>query len=347
MSDPSGTLTAMSTTVVVVGGVCALVGALAGWVLRGRSGGGDVIGPVRETLDRLATEMHRVERARISADAGLAAQLDGMRSASSELGAQARRLASALHTPHLRGRWGEVHLRAAVEAAGLSRHCDFTPQARTTSGRRPDLVVHLPGGHDVAVDAKVPLHAYLDAAATDDPDLEAALLVDHARALKAHVVALSAKAYWQEVRRSPEFVVLFVPSDAILEAACRADPDLLEFAFGRDIVPATPSTLVALLRTVAMSWREDAVARDAEEIHRLGRELHHRVATMVDHFHKVGTSLGSAVTAYNATVASMQSRVLVTARALGDLDAYAGTEAVPPDRPAPVETTVRAVTPPV
>ncbi|MFD0924302.1 DNA recombination protein RmuC [Williamsia deligens] len=336
----------MSTTV-VVGVLGVLLGVVVGWLVRGRAGGGDVLGPVHDTLDRLAAEMQRVERARISADAGLAQQLDGMRSASSELGAQARRLASALHTPHLRGRWGEVHLRAAVEAAGLSRHCDFTPQQRTASGQRPDLVVHLPGGHDVAVDAKVPLHAYLDAAATDDPELEAALMVDHARALKAHVVALSSKSYWQEIRRSPQYVVLFVPSDAILEAACRADPDLLEFAFGRDIVPATPSTLIALLRTVALTWREDAVARDAEEIHRLGRELHHRVATMADHFHRVGVSLGSAVTAYNSTVASMQSRVLVTARALGELDAYAGTEGVAPDRPAPVETAVRAVTPPM
>ncbi len=302
-----------------------------------------IVGPLHETLDRLRDELRHVERGRIASFAGLSEQVTGMRNASAELGAHTQRLANALHSPQLRGRWGELHLRKVVEAAGLSRYCDFTEQQTTASGARPDLVVHLPAERDIVIDAKVPLQSYLEAVATDDTVGERRLMVDHARALRAHVTALSAKEYWRELPRSPELVVLFVPSDQILEAACRVDLDLVEFAFGRDVVLATPSSLVALLRTVALSWRQDAMARDAEEIHALGRELYHRLSTMTSHLDRLGGSIGRAVESFNATVGAMESRVMVTARKLGDLDAFYGSGDDTPSTVAPVEADVRAV----
>ncbi|MGU3293699.1 DNA recombination protein RmuC [Williamsia sp. M5A3_1d] len=302
-----------------------------------------IVEPLHDTLGRLADELARTERSRISSFAGLSEQVSGMRSASAQLGSYTQRLANALHTPQLRGRWGEMHLQKVVEASGMTRYCDFSPQFTTESGLRPDLVVHLPSDRDIVVDAKVPLQAYLDAVATDDVSRERRLLTDHAGALRAHVTALAGKQYWRAVARTPEMVVLFVPGDPILEAACRMDPDLVEYAFGRNVVIATPSSLIALLKTVALTWRDDAMARDAEQIHALGRELYHRLGTLTGHLDRLGGSIGKAVESFNATVGAMESRVLVTARKLGELDAFYGAADDAPHTTPAVDATIRAV----
>ncbi|WP_076479570.1 DNA recombination protein RmuC [Williamsia sterculiae] len=288
-----------------------------------------IVEPLLTTLDQLANEVRRTEHNRIGAYAGLSQQVGEMRMATTQLGSQTHRLTNALHAPQLRGRWGELHLRRVVELAGLSEHCDFDEQVNGAgsdeAGVRPDLVVRLPDDGTVVVDAKVPLAAYLDAVATDDPGIERQELGRHARAMRAHVSALAHKKYWSAVSTrtgvSPDLVVMFVPADPILEAACRHDPDLLEFGFARNVVIATPSSLVALLRTVALGWRHDALSRDAAHILGLGRELHHRINTVGGHLNRLGSSLDKAVESFNSAVGTIDSRVTVTARKLGELEA--------------------------
>jgi len=232
----------------------------------------------------------------------------------------------------VRGRWGEHQLRRIVEAAGMLEHCDFSEQVSAVTdngGVRPDLVVRLHGGRQVVVDAKVPFEGYLAAMEADDDAARAEQLTRHARQLKAHVDQLAAKSYWTAFDPAPEFVVLFVPADPFLDAALKREPSLLEYAFARNVVLATPSTLVALLRTVAYAWRQEALARNALTVHQLARELYARLSTMGEHFAKVGTSLGSAVTAYNRAVGSMEARVLVSARRLAELGVSADELTVP------------------
>jgi DNA recombination protein RmuC len=207
----------------------------------------------------------------------------------------------------------------------MVEHCDFEKQvvrkdpSGTDGGVRPDMVVHLAGEKQIVVDAKVPFAAYLEAVESSDPDVHADRLSAHARQLRAHVDSLAAKSYWMAFEPSPEFVVLFVPGDPFLEAALRADPGLLEHAFARNVIVATPTTLIALLRTVAYTWRQEALAANAAQVHTLGRELHSRLATMGTHVAKLGRTLDTAVESYNKTVSSLESRVLVTARKLTEL----------------------------
>src|SRR5699024_6448150 len=231
---------------------------------------------------------------------------------------------AALRAPTARGRWGEVQLRRIVEAAGMLEHVDFTEQLPGTradgeKGQRPDLVVHLAGDRHVVIDAKAPMDAYLDATEETDPARAAARRKAHAKALRHHVGVVSSKAYWKALGDTPEFTVLFVPSDGVLAAALETDPELLEDAFARDVVIASPATLVALLRTVAHTWRTDALNRDAREVLDAGRELHHRLGTFTGHLGKVGRSLDSSVAAFNEAVGSLQSRVMVTARKFEEL----------------------------
>ena len=240
----------------------------------------------------------------------------------------------------MRGRWGEHQLRRIVEAAGLLEHCDFEEQvtgATDDSVVRPDLVVRLHGGRQVVVDAKVPFDAYLGAMEARDDAARGTYLTHHARQLRAHVDALGAKNYWTAFEPSPEFVVLFVPADTFLDAALQRDPTLLEHAFARNVVLATPATLIALLRTVAYAWRQEALTRNAVAVHTLGRELYSRLSTMGDHLARVGTSLGGAVASYNKAVGSLEARVMVSARKLAELG-VSGDELV---TPAQVETAPR------
>ncbi len=285
-----------------------------------------VVGPLREAVGALAEHISTVETSRVDAYAGLREQVKGMNQASALLTSQTTQLVTALRAPQVRGRWGELQLERVVELAGMVEHCDFDTQVTgTVDGAdgsvavRPDMVVRLAGGRQVVVDAKVPFAAYLEAVEAGEEAEHRANLVRHARALRAHVDALAAKAYWRAFEPSPEFVVLFVPGDPFLEAALVADPELLEHAFARNVVIATPTTLIALLRTVAHSWRQESLSREAAAIHALGRELHARLSTVGTHLDRLGSQLGRTVESFNATVSSMESRVLVTARRLSEM----------------------------
>ncbi|NQE69518.1 DNA recombination protein RmuC like protein [Nocardia gamkensis] len=287
---------------------------------------GAMVEPLRAAVGALNEHIQQVERQRLTAYSGLREQVENMQRTSHLLTGQTGQLVAALRAPQVRGRWGEIQLERVVELAGMTRHCDFDTQV-TRTGRdegdrtvRPDLVVRLSGGRHIVVDAKVPFAAYLDACGTDDPDVRAELLTRHAKHLRAHVDQLSDKAYWAAFDPAPEFVVLFVPGDPFLDAALTTDSELLEYAFGRNVILATPTTLIALLRTIAFGWRQEALSRDMATVQRLGRELYHRLGMTGKHLDRLGTQLGRAVEAFNYTVASVESRVMVTARKLHDLE---------------------------
>ncbi|MEV4630999.1 DNA recombination protein RmuC [Micromonospora sp. NPDC049523] len=298
------------------------------------------VAPLHETLRRYESQVNELERDRVDAYAELREQVRSMGAVSGELRTETKQLVAALRAPQVRGRWGEHQLRRIVEAAGLLEHCDFAEQVTSTVEDRvvrPDLVVRLHGGRSVVVDAKAPFEAYLTAMEARDERGRDAHLDNHARHLRAHVDALSAKAYWSAFAQTPEFVVLFVPADPFLDVALQRDPTLLEHAFTRNIVLATPATLVALLRTVAYAWRQEALARNAVAVHTLARELYGRLSTLGEHVAKLGSSLGGAVTAYNRAVGSLESRVLVSARKLADL----GVSGEELPAPAQIELTTR------
>ena len=281
-----------------------------------------MVAPLRETLGKVETQIQAIEVAREGAYRGLLAQVSEMRQVSTDLRRETGALVTALRKPQVRGQWGEMHLRRAVELAGMVEHCDFTEQATTQSadGRiRPDLVVQLAGGKQLVVDAKVPLAAFLDAAEAVDETVREARLKDHARQLRTHVDQLSGKAYWESVTSTPEFVVLFVPGDSFLAAALDADPSLYEYAATKQVILTTPSTLIGLLRTVAHTWRQEALAANAREVCALGRELYKRLSTMGGKVNDLGKAINRAVGAYNDTVGSLERNVLPQARRFRDL----------------------------
>lgn len=295
---------------------------------------------VRDGLSRLEGHLADLTEQRVSWQSQLAQQVDEVRHSTDTLRRETTTLATALRRPQVRGQWGELHLRRTVELAGLVDRCDFTEQQRLDGGAlRPDLVVHLAGGRSVVVDSKVPLDAFLDAAESEDDDERAAHLARHVRQVRTHVGQLADKRYWRSLPVTPEFVVMFLPSEAFLAAALDADRDLLEFAHERHVVLAGPTTLVALLRTVAQGWRHEALADQAREVHELGRELHKRLGTMAGHLDKVGRSLTSAVTAYNSAIGSLEGRVLVAGRRLADLGDVDGDL----ESPVQVEVTTRSL----
>jgi DNA recombination protein RmuC len=302
----------------------------------------EAVAPLRESLNRYEERVAQLDRDRVGAYEALREQVRSMAEVSGELRTETRQLVAALRAPQVRGRWGEHQLRRIVEAAGMLEHCDFSEQVSATTdagGVRPDLVVRLHGGRQVVVDAKVPFDAYLGAMEAREDSVRDSRLSQHARQLRAHVDQLSAKNYWTAFEQSPEFVVLFVPADPFLDAALQRDPSLMEHAFRRNVVLATPATLVALLRTVAYAWRQEALARNAATVHTVARELYGRLSTMGEHLAKVGTSLGGAVTAYNRAIGSLEARVLVSARRLADLG-VSGEELTVP---AQVELAPRAL----
>jgi DNA recombination protein RmuC len=280
------------------------------------------VAPLHDALRRYEQRVAELEHERVDAYAELREQVRSMGAVSGELRTETRQLVAALRAPQVRGRWGEHQLRRIVEAAGLLEHCDFAEQVTATTdnqGVRPDVVVRLHGGRTVVVDAKAPFDAYLSAMESRDERARDMHLDQHAKHLRGHVDALAAKAYWTAFDSTPDFVVLFVPADPFLDAALQRDPSLMEHAFARNVVLATPATLIALLRTVAYSWRQEALARNAAAVHSLARELYGRLSTLGEHVGKLGTSLGGAVTAYNKAVGSLESRVLVSARKLAEM----------------------------
>lgn len=295
---------------------------------------------LRESLERLHDQMRDMAQHGVSWQSQLKQQVDDVRHSTDTLRRETATLSTALRRPQVRGRWGELHLRRVVELAGLVERCDFSEQLSTTDEdgtRRPDLVVHLAGDKHVVVDAKVPLDAFLDATAADSDEERARHLTRHARQLRAHVDALSGKTYWRAVTSTPEFVVLFVPGEPFLSAALDAEPTLLEYAADRKVVLATPSTLIALLRTVAYAWTQETLSEKTREIHDLGRDLYERLTTMSGHLDRLGRSLNGAVSSYNRAVGSLENRVLVSARRFNDL----GLSRDRIDSPAPLVDVAR------
>lgn len=281
-----------------------------------------LVEPLSKSLESVRSEVTAAEKARAEANAALAEQLQLMRSSSERLTTETRQLVTALRAPQVRGRWGELQLRRVVEAAGMLQHVDFTEQAHhaTDDGAlRPDMLVHLPGDKQVIVDAKVAFAGYLEAMEATDDATRDKRLDAHARHLRDHIDQLGSKAYWEAVPGSPEFVVMFVPAEPFLNAALERDPTLFERAFERNVVLATPATLVALLRTVGYTWRQEQLAGEALQVLEVGRELHKRLGTMGTHLTKLGSSLNRTVEAYNAFNASLDRNVVTQARRFSSL----------------------------
>lgn len=301
--------------------------------------------PLRAALERVERHVQVLERDRVEQFGAVGERLGEVATQAAALGRQTSTLVGALNSSGLRGTWGEAQLRRVLEHAGMLARCDFDEQVSAVSAHdarvRPDVVVRLPGGRSLVVDAKVPLGAFLRAQADNLPGPERAdLLAEHARALRGHVDALAAKAYWSAFRCAPELVVCFVPSDAVLAAALQAQPDLYDHAQARKVVLASPAVLLTVLRALALAWQQDALSRNAEELLRLGQELHQRLSTLGGHVGALGAALRRSVESYNALVGSLESRVLVTSRRMHELGVT--TESVPPLEP--VLATTRPLT---
>ena len=288
--------------------------------------------PLRVALERTEAQVQALERDRREAFASLRTQIEALSGGQAQLQRETRNLVTALRRPEVRGRWGELTLRRLVELAGLTEHCDFSEQLRVTSEEgalRPDLVVHMPDARDLVIDAKTPLDAYLAALEAGSDEERTAALKRHAQQVESRVRDLAAKSYWSQFERSPEFAVLFLPGDQFLSAALAERPELLESALGQGVIITTPSTLIALLKTVAYGWRQSEVAHNAAIIRDLGQELYRRLASFDGHLARMGQRLTSAVEAYNAAVGSLERHVLPQARRFTEL----GVTADPPLAP--------------
>jgi len=291
-----------------------------------------LLSPLADQLGRYEQGLRLLELERQRAYTGLSEQVRQLSESQEKLQSETRNLVTALRSPATRGRWGEMQLRRVVEMAGMVEHCDFDEQVHTVGedGRlRPDMVVHLPGAKRVVVDAKVPMQAFLDATDATDESSRQTHLVSHARQLRTHVDALSKKGYWKQFDDSAELVVAFIPGDPLLAAALEHDPSLLEHAVTNQVLLATPTTLIGLLRAVAYGWQQDALAENAREVQQIGRELYKRMATFGEHMARTGRSLNGAVDAYNKAVGSLERSVLPGARRFQDLGVGGSDKDVP------------------
>jgi DNA recombination protein RmuC len=287
----------------------------------------ELVAPLDEQLRRVDSQLTALDRERAEASGRLEQHLRMLSASSERLRDETGALVTALRRPNVRGQWGQMQLRRVVELAGLVNHCDFSEQTQLGDGRaagqaghlRPDIVVRLPGGKEVPVDAKAPLQALLDAYEAHDEDARANFMHDHARLLRRHVRVLADKSYWDQMSGAPDFVVMFLPGEHLYAAAYEADPELVEDAMAQRVLIATPTTLLALLHSVSYGWQQERVADSAREISELGRELHRRLTRLSGLMTTLGKRLGSTVTAFNEAVGSYEARVMPAARRFEDL----------------------------
>ena len=282
-----------------------------------------VLDPIKAVMNQLKEEHREMEKRREGSYSALQKQIDMMLVSDREMRQETSQLVRALRSPNMRGSWGQLHLRRVVELAGLVNQCDFAEQFTATSADtgkviRPDLVVRLPGQRQIVVDSKTPLDAYLEAQESQDEHRQKAKLEEHAASLRKHIKDLSGKEYWKGIDLSPEYVILFLPAEAFFSAALQTDPTLIELGASLNVIVATPTTLIAILRAVAFGWKQEGLSKSAAEIAKLGGDLYDRLGLLCEYWNKVGKQLGSAVESYNQSVASLESRVLVSAKKLKD-----------------------------
>ncbi|PIS01102.1 MAG: DNA recombination protein RmuC [Chlamydiae bacterium CG10_big_fil_rev_8_21_14_0_10_35_9] len=281
-----------------------------------------LVAPLKEVMDKVEKQTHEIERKRESAYTSLQEQIRHLADMEKNLRKETMELSRALKSPNIRGSWGQLHLKRVVELAGLLNRCDFFEQPNIVSQSkqfRPDLVVHLPSDKNIVIDAKTPTEAYFEAMATEDLAVKEQKLKDHAVAVKRHIKELSAKEYWMQFKKTPEYVILFLPAESFLSAAVQSDPTLIESGVRDNIILASPTTLISILRAIAHIWKQDAITKNTLEIGALGKELYERLYTLSDHWNRLGKSLNQSVEAFNQANSSMESRVMVSAKKLKEL----------------------------
>lgn len=285
----------------------------------------DLVNPIKSALEKVDEKVGELEKSRVGAYEALKQQVNDMIITQKSLKDETNHLASALRTPSVRGRWGEMQLRRVVELAGMIEHCDFDEQVEILGEEknvRPDMIIYLPGNRQIIVDAKAPLAAYLEALETNDEKSKKDLLKRHARQIRDHVSALANKGYWTQFEKSPEFVIMFLPGEIFFSVAAEYDADLMEFAMRRRVIISTPTILLGLLYIIAQGWRQENLAKNAKQIVKMGQELYQRLSVMAEHIAQLGKNINAAVQNYNSTVASLESRVLASARKFKEFETH-------------------------